>query len=252
MVEFRTRPLYAQVRDEIAQRIASGKYPVGGMLPNEFALSQELKVSIGTIRKAVDILSVEKAIQRIQGRGTVIADRQSSEFRLLFDPIRKADGTPVDWQFLHSVTGSHKATETERRVLHVDEDADILMFERYRTADDKVIEIEYCHIPAARLGDCEGLAYRDTTIECLAFAAGIVIGAAEERVAIFPVDDERAAIFEIPVGSPTLKLDRIVFDTENTPIEWRLSYCNLGDHFYFACASLGGRDSRFDKLHRRA
>ena len=96
MPERRFQPghLYAQVRSELARRIASGEYPPGSLLPNEFALAQEMRVSVGTIRKAVEKLHGEKLVVR-SGRGTMVADRQSPDYRSKFDRIRDADGASI-------------------------------------------------------------------------------------------------------------------------------------------------------------
>jgi DNA-binding GntR family transcriptional regulator len=126
MVEFATRPLYLQVRDELWDRIVKGTWGPGAALPNEFLLAQELKVSIGTVRKAVDELVAEKAVSRQQGRGTFVLDRKSNQFRRDFDRLRNADGGAIDWRYLHLDVAVEIANDEERRKLRLlDPDAEV-------------------------------------------------------------------------------------------------------------------------------
>ena len=70
--KFSIEPLYVQVRNLLAQRLASGVWPPGSMLPNEMELARELGVSSGTVRKALDSLESDRLVLRRQGRGTII------------------------------------------------------------------------------------------------------------------------------------------------------------------------------------
>lgn len=55
---FATRPLYLQVRDFLAERIARGEWKPGAAIPNEGDLAREFGISTGTIRKALDLLEM--------------------------------------------------------------------------------------------------------------------------------------------------------------------------------------------------
>ena len=55
------RPLYAQVESILNARIAAGEWQPGHALPSEPELAQELGVSHGTVRKALDALAPVKA-----------------------------------------------------------------------------------------------------------------------------------------------------------------------------------------------
>ena len=51
---FLNRPLYLQLRDALAERIAGGDWKPGNAIPNESDLAREFGVSTGTMRKALD------------------------------------------------------------------------------------------------------------------------------------------------------------------------------------------------------
>src|SRR3546814_11201727 len=66
------RPLYAQVRTLLLQRLIEGIWKPGTALPSEMQLAQELGVSQGTVRKALDDLAAENLVVRRQGSGTFV------------------------------------------------------------------------------------------------------------------------------------------------------------------------------------
>src|SRR3546814_10554487 len=76
------RPLYAQVRTLLLQRLIEGIWKPGTALPSEMQLAQELGVSQGTVRKALDDLAAENLVVRRQGRGTFVAEHDTD--RALF------------------------------------------------------------------------------------------------------------------------------------------------------------------------
>ena len=73
-IQLSTRPIYLQLRDALAERIASGEWKPGSAIPNEGDLAREFGVSAGTMRKALSLLEDEHLITRRQGRGTYVND----------------------------------------------------------------------------------------------------------------------------------------------------------------------------------
>jgi len=82
--KFSIEPLYVQVRNLLAQRLASGVWPPGSVLPNEMELARELGVSSGTVRKALDSLESDRLVVRRQGRGTFVVDQASGDVAARF------------------------------------------------------------------------------------------------------------------------------------------------------------------------
>lgn len=65
-------PRYAEIANELKQRILSGLYSQTGFLPQERQLSEEFGVSRCTLRSALECLQEEKLICKIQGCGNRI------------------------------------------------------------------------------------------------------------------------------------------------------------------------------------
>ena len=92
---FSTRPLYLQLRDALAERIATGQWKPSKIIPNENDLAREFGVSVGTMRKALDLLEDEHLITRRQGRGTFVNDPAADGLVNRFSKICGTDGKPL-------------------------------------------------------------------------------------------------------------------------------------------------------------
>ena len=57
-------PLYEQVRNVLVERLRHGDWHPGDRLPTESVLAEELGVSLGTLRRAVELLVEEGALIR--------------------------------------------------------------------------------------------------------------------------------------------------------------------------------------------
>lgn len=68
------RRLYRQVADQLRALIDGGEYAVGGRLPTERDLAEQLKVSRPTVREALIALEVEGRVRIRVGSGIYVAD----------------------------------------------------------------------------------------------------------------------------------------------------------------------------------
>ena len=68
---------YQKIYEELAEKIRNGSFPAGSRLPTEPVMAKEFGVSVGTLRKAIDRLVLEKKVKREQGRGTFVTSAAS-------------------------------------------------------------------------------------------------------------------------------------------------------------------------------
>ncbi|MBC5765698.1 GntR family transcriptional regulator [Ramlibacter albus] len=69
------QPQHARIAATLMSRIASGAYPVGGLLPTEHQLSEEFQRSRQTIREALRHLTQLKLVERQPGVGTRVVQQ---------------------------------------------------------------------------------------------------------------------------------------------------------------------------------
>ena len=75
-----SKPLYLQVEADIKNRIQSKQYMPGDKLPTENELSAQYDVSKITIRKAIQNLSDEGYVNKVQGKGTFVNFKKDKLF----------------------------------------------------------------------------------------------------------------------------------------------------------------------------
>ncbi|MGB4562576.1 MAG: GntR family transcriptional regulator, partial [Methylophilaceae bacterium] len=85
-------PLYIQVKQKITQELMSGNWRAGDLIPSEIELAQSYQVSQGTVRKAIDELSIEKILIRRQGKGTYVTTHNEEQIQLRFLRLTTSKG----------------------------------------------------------------------------------------------------------------------------------------------------------------
>lgn len=228
-----SKPLYAQVRKELLQRISSGAWRPGQLIPNEFELAREMGVSQGTARKALDSLATDGLLVRRQGRGTFVIEHTPSEMLFRFFNLFERDGTAIEPNSRDVRVQLTKANATERKKLQLTVNANVIRITRVRTRADRPIIIESLVLPAARFTGLE----RQTSIPNTLYDHfqkhhGITVARGDERITAVLAGPREAKALGVPAGQPLLKLDRLMYDLDNNIIEWRVSLCHLEQAFY--------------------
>lgn len=63
---------YAQIADDLAERIASGEYAAGAQLPSYAELAALYSVSVSTAQRAVSLLRDRRVVVGVPGRGVFV------------------------------------------------------------------------------------------------------------------------------------------------------------------------------------
>lgn len=219
------RPLYLQARDVLANQILAGTWKPGTSLPNEAQLAQQLGLSIGTIRKALNILERERIVTRRQGRGTFIND--FSEQDRLLTKFSGPTGDEIEGLKHGKSVSTIKADKTLASRLRIETGEDVVRIDRIRCREARPFAAETAYLPARRYPT-----QLDDMMTCqlskIAQKNGKLISHAEELVTAASATQQDAADLEIPEGAPVLVLDRVVYSDRQEVLEWRIARCNLG------------------------
>lgn len=221
-----TKPLYVQLRDVMAHRISTREWSPLTPLPNEFELSREFEVSIGTIRKALALLEDDRLIRRQQGRGTFVNDLATDEFVNRYTNIQDSRGTRIGGRVRKAAVVRREATSEECDRLGLIGGGEVFSIQRLRFHADHPFMVEQATLPVhllAKLTPESG----DYRIVALAQSNGLLVGAAHERVTPALADVATATLLDIAPGTPVLNLDRVIRLTDGRPLEWRNAICHL-------------------------
>ncbi|UUX34727.1 GntR family transcriptional regulator [Fundicoccus culcitae] len=74
-------PLYEQIIKEIKRNILNNEVVSGEQMPSIRQLAKDLEVSVITVKKAYDSLESENYITTIPGKGTYVAELDTSKIR---------------------------------------------------------------------------------------------------------------------------------------------------------------------------
>lgn len=229
------QPIYKQVCEHFVGLIASGEWQPDKAIPSEIELARSLAVSQGTIRKAMACLERSGLINRQQGRGTFVADQQSDEAQAKYSNLRMGDGQRVSGIVDAYDVEVVRASEKERARLALQKGDEVYRCERTRTLNGHRFMAETLVIPKALFPQLETRLF---SIPRTSFTAarlhGLLVGKAEERVDIVPADSIDAKSLDTTVGTPLLRLDRVIRTRAGQPIEWRVARCDLVEMYYMA------------------
>jgi len=231
IAKFQTRPLYLQVRDAVLDRIRSGNLGSGGILPSEVDLHRELGVSLGTLRKALSVLASERLIVRKPGRGTFVRSREMSEADERFNPIRADDGGPLRGLIKTGKAELLKPRASERDALMLKGGDQVVRFARFRYLDDRPFAYELICLPARRYSNLMSQSPLPNDLEELALVSGIVVARAEGKLRAQAVPSSVATALSVADGTIALYLERIAFDSEDTPVELMTAYYDLKSEY---------------------
>ena len=111
------QPLYKQVYDLLTARLVEGYWKPSQLLPSEMQLAEELGVSQGTVRKALNQMVAEKMLQRQQGKGTFVAEHTQDSDLFRFFRLREPHGEVLIQETVVLSSSRRKASKNEAEKL---------------------------------------------------------------------------------------------------------------------------------------
>jgi GntR family transcriptional regulator len=228
-------PLYLQVREQLLDRIRTGVWRPGQLIPNEFEIAEDFAVSQGTARKALDTLASDGFLVRRQGKGTFVVEHTPARSLFRYFHIYDSNGAQIAPGSPGVRPVVARATPEQRERLRLPRGAKVITIDRVRTRDCVPFIIESIVLPEQRfpgLGDVESVP--NTLYDLYQKSYGVLIARADEFITPALATAEHAAKLPVSVGAPLLVVDRIAYDLDDRPVEWRLSICHLVDAYYQA------------------
>ncbi len=219
-------PLYHQIYVLIRDKILSGAYENGATIPTEKKLEQTFNVSRITVKRALDELAKEGMVTRQRGRGTMVTFNApvSSSFGnmdgLLEDMLTIVKETKVRILEFDYVEAPPQVMDA----LKLSPDARVQHAVRTRYKDDAPFSYVITYVPED-IGKCfERDELKSQPILALIEKTGVSIARARQTVTATLADGTTGPALNIGIGSPLLKVSRIVYDESNRPVEYIIIY----------------------------
>ena len=220
------QPLYAQVKDLLVRRIALGAWLPGAMLPNEFQLAAEYRVSQGTVRKALLAMESDQLIVRLQGKGTYVAQHTKQRALYHFFRIVGLDGSqqiPTSHVLERKV---QKATKQQASLLSIAAGSSLHAIKRLRDFDAEPVIFERIFVPLEFMPDLAvpiGVQRDEEMYVIYQQQFNIMIVRATERLAAVAATPEEARLLRLDKGAPLIEITRQARDVSGRTVELRIS-----------------------------
>lgn len=226
-------PLYMQVKQRMLDRMLSGAWAPGMLLPSEQQIAAEIGVSQGTVRKALDSLQAENLIVRRQGRGTFVAEHTSERALFHFFKLVDPDGTRALPETVHVALSRTPADADTVVRLGLEPGAPVWVVRRHRALNGAVLVSETIALSADAFPDLDARQPLPNNVYSLyerAYGRTVARAVEELRAVAAPADD--AAALGCAEGHPVLLIERVALGLDGRPVEWRRSLC-LTDRYRY-------------------
>lgn len=229
------QPLYKQVYDVLVRRIAEGAWLPAEALPSEQALAAELRVSQGTVRKALDALAAENLVQRRQGKGTYVAEHTQEHALFRFFRLARpdTDGERVTPESTGDTVRRRAATAADIGKLHLSKGAQVVEIKRTRLIDGAPAISEKIILPLQLFPEIDHQPALPNTLYSLYQSVyGISVSIAKEELSAVLSDRHDEKRLGLKPGSPVLMIDRVAIAVGGQRVEWRISRCDTRNIVY--------------------
>jgi GntR family transcriptional regulator len=213
-------PLYHQLEQLLADRIAEGRYRDG--LPGEPELVMEFGISRGTVRQALDRLTRRGLIVRHQGRGSFIAplplEYPLGRFYRFAHEMNERGVAPSS-QVLSA--GPVRTPARIARRLRIPPGVRSLRLVRLRLAGNRPLLLEASHIPENLAPSLLDTDLSRGSIYDVLEGAGVHLTRITEEVRAMTLSEEDATPFQLSPGTATFAVERLAW-AGHDPAEHRL------------------------------
>ena len=230
-IQLQRLPLYLQVAQHVENEIAAGRWSLTEAIPSETTLSAQLGVSVGTVRKALDLLSDRGRLVKKQGAGTFVKTYAGSGFWNRFQRYQFSDGRMAHFRgkiicFEHVPAPGHVADVLGLmpgdRVIHVVRD---MYCTNAGPSDGRGEGVDSCWLPEALFQKLTPESYQSelSLYGIYEAACGVVICDASDRLDVVNRLPDYAPP-ERNLHGPFFRLRRTSRTFSAKTVEYRIEY----------------------------
>lgn len=139
-------PVYYQLKIIVQNKIQSGEYEAGDLIPSERELAKVFGISRMTVRQALNLMVAEGTLVREKGRGTFVAKRKIQHRNISsFSETVRGKGMVPSTKVLYFKL--EKAREDIANVLDLSNEERVYTVKRLRLANNIPVGLEEVYIP---------------------------------------------------------------------------------------------------------
>jgi GntR family transcriptional regulator len=219
------RPLYIQLAEDISGRIHSGELRPGDRVASEPELMRQHAVSRATAVRALEHLERAGLVRREQGRGTFVQEphlvQRQPVLGSFSEQVRRHGHVPSQRLVEFASVSGEDERPAEGRWFA--DDVELVRIVRLRVVDGEPVGLHTTVMPretAERAGiDENSFTAADASLYALLEAASIHVVEADEHLQATAASKAQARMLEVRAGTPLMKVVRVSFGSDGSPIE---------------------------------
>lgn len=219
--DFRT-PLYHQIFLILRNKILDNTYPPNSLIPNENQIIEMFNVSRITAKRALNDLASAGFVIRKRGQGTRVRDKLPTvPLDIPSDDLIEnlyQIGMKTKVKIIHFAYVS--APPNVARNLELEETAVVQKAIRVRYYQGRPFSHVTSFVPESIGQEYTKEDLGNTPLFQLIQRHGIRIDRAEHQVTAVLADPTVAPLLEVEIGSPLLKVDKVIYDQSNKAVEY--------------------------------
>lgn len=214
-------PLYHQIYLILRARILRGDFVGGDLLPGEQELAKLLAVSRITVKRALNELAEDRLVTRHRGRGTVVTGRPPrrvvrGSFDTLLESLRQM-GLETQVQLLE--VSEPPASAAVADLLQIDEGAPVQRVVRMRKIQGEPFSYIVNFVPTDIAAGYSRRDLESRSMLALLEKAGAAAVDVEQWITATAAEPHVASALQVAVGGPLLKIERVVRDAADRPVQ---------------------------------
>jgi GntR family transcriptional regulator len=202
----------------------AGEWSAGDSLPNEFALAAEYRVSVGTVRRAVEGLEKEGILVRKQGRGTFVAGSGRRPLQDKFTALRKIGGERGAVSYHLESLRRRTLNAKEASVLGCAVETAALEIVQSVTIEDRVVGVESSVVSGDVFPRLETQLTYGQHLYSVFNLYGVLVTRTSDLLSIVEANENLCRLTNVPIHQPLLRVERTASSHSDVPIEYRISH----------------------------
>lgn len=226
-------PLYLQVKDSLLSRIQQSEWKPGEQIPTEGELSKFYGVSIGTIRRAVEILVDNGTLEKKEGKGTFLRTFRSGGYWNAFQIYKNMNGERRGSHWKLVIFECVKADDFLRKKLQLNKGDKVIHFVRQwvqiTNGLEECVSLDESYVPEKRFRNFTAQTLKtkllpNESLYCFYDREFNVVVLNQKCTAHFEIIPENEAkLLNVPPSFQVIRTDRISMTFGHNPIEYRIN-----------------------------
>jgi len=215
-------PLYYKIENDLKNKIFSGKYQEGDLLPSEKELMNIYKVSRLTARAAMNRLAIDKLVVKLQGKGTFVAApkmnfKLGSLYRTDEEILMKHYKIKTEVLVLEKVVPDKPI----KLYLDIPEKEKVIFLERIKYANETPFALIKSYIPCHYVPNLESLNLTNRSLyQAIESFYHLQLLETEETIEAINADNKTSKLLNVKPGTSLLLNNRLTRLIDGSPIEY--------------------------------